>query len=398
MSQRPQQQGPNWMTMLLFFIVAYLGITLLVGGRQQPQQETRSAQEMLTAVQKEFAKPAPDDLVIKQQLDSLARHHPESKERAEAWSMYARVLEDKGNLKDLPKRNHYLDLAEQEYTKFKNAMPEQYERLVPKGKLEELHAELNRRYRVEPNWGIGIGYQFIDGVVRATGRIPWFSYAFATLVIAIVVRALTYPFAQSSFRMMRQMRALQPVLEKLKERYEGRELLEKQQEVFRQHGVNQFSGCLAMFLPLPFMIWVYHVMRAYRFEFEHGTFLWINPTISKATGGLVGPNLGSHDNLLLILYAFSMYLTQRMMVTDKTQEKQQKVTALVFSVVFLVMMYFWRLPSAFLLYWLAFNILSTAQQVWVNKQPMPVPAFELPEVVGGGKGTGVPKQHKKRRR
>jgi YidC/Oxa1 family membrane protein insertase len=430
MSQQPQQpQKPNLMTMILVFLVVFLGLQLLMPkNRTAAPEKVRAAPEIVAEMEKLYAgdtagKKAMDklraDLTDLQKLDGVPTGlaavfnrsgGKRSEERLQGWIIFAATLDRNGRGSNDTAGTKSLEGAEVEYRKIERSypgqfqkVPEKYREMVGAATLDErishIHGELNKRYAVAEKWGIGAGYQTLHFLVRATGAVPWFSYAFAVFLMAVAVRLLTYPFTQAQFRFMRKMKALQPAIEKLKERFEGRELWEKQAELFRRAGVNQLVGCLGMFAPLPFFIWVYHVMRAYRFEFEQGTFLWVNPTLSKLTGGLISPNLGTHDALMLLVYAVSMYITQRMMVMDPSQEKQQRRTALIMSAVFLVMMYIWRLPSAFVLYWLAFNILSTAQQVWVNRQPAEALAIELPELpemFSDGKGKGVPKQHKQK--
>ena len=46
-------------------------------------------------------------------------------------------------------------------------------------------------------WGIVPGYQLIDALVNLTGAQPWFSYTFAALLLAIVVRAIIWPDRKS---------------------------------------------------------------------------------------------------------------------------------------------------------------------------------------------------------
>ena len=64
----------------------------------------------------------------------------------------------------------------------------------------------------------------------------------------------------------------------------------------------------------------------------------------------------------MLIYSVTMYISQRLMVMDPAQAEQQKTTSLVMSGVFLVMMFQWALPSAFVLYWIFLNVLQTMQQ------------------------------------
>ena len=87
----------------------------------------------------------------------------------------------------------------------------------------------------------------------------------------------------------------------------------------------------------------------------------------------LGINLGQPDIPLLLLYAGSMYITQRMTITP-TMDPQQAETQRMMTIMtpFMTTYFFlqYHLPSAFVLYYLTFNILSTAQQKYYMRQRM----------------------------
>jgi hypothetical protein len=71
------------------------------------------------------------------------------------------------------------------------------------------------------------------------------------------------------------------------------------------------------------------------------------------------------DYALLLLYCVSMYVTQRMMpASDPSQAEVQKTTALMTSVFFFWIFQSYHFASAFVLYWLISNILSTMTQMY----------------------------------
>jgi YidC/Oxa1 family membrane protein insertase len=113
-------------------------------------------------------------------------------------------------------------------------------------------------------------------------------------------------------------------------------------------------------------------MIQYRFEFQKGTFLWISPAGHSALPNLIAPNLGEKDLILLTLYGISMIATSFLMpVADPSNARQQRIIGVSMSALFAVMMFFYpSLPSAFVLYWTATNILATIQSILVYRSPM----------------------------
>lgn len=168
------------------------------------------------------------------------------------------------------------------------------------------------------------------------------------------------------------MQQLQPLVKELREKYEGQELHLKMMELYKEYGINPASGCLPMLVQLPLFFFVYQCMLQYQFDFSNGTFLWINPAMGTATHGFTARSLGAMDVPMLIIYGVSMIVTTFLApISDPTQLKQQRIIGVVMAVMFTIGMYFYPLPSAFVLYWIFTNILSTIQSIRAYRMPVP---------------------------
>jgi YidC/Oxa1 family membrane protein insertase len=208
----------------------------------------------------------------------------------------------------------------------------------------------------------------------------------------------------------RQMARLQPLVAELKERYKDKktgqmrdpqEFNQKVMGLYKEYGLN----------PMSYFILIYQCMLQYRFEFQNGTFLWIGSSLSSGVGGFVAPNLGERDYMLIILYAISMVVTTLLTpVSDPSNVKQQRFIGVTVAVVFSVSMFFYPLPSAFVLYWVFTNVFATIQMLRAYKLPLP-PLVKV-NAAGGGvyptepqlkpngqAGTkGVPVKHKPKKK
>lgn len=259
-----------------------------------------------------------------------------------------------------------------------------------KQRLDAMLRRIDERNRNHP------AYRFWDILVALTGRQPWLSYWVAIVLFTLIVMALLTPLRLAWFRSIREMKKLEPEVKRLRERYKGQELNEKIMELYKQHKVNPAAGCLPMLIQMPILIYLYYTIRMYEYQFSKGFFLWINPWMAEKFPGIVGANLGQHDLPLLILYAISLYITQRLTpVSDPAQAEQMKVTSLFMTIFMLYMMYTWHFPSAFVLYWFLSNILMTAQQLrYMKPEPAtaePVEqAVKAPEAVPAAITTGNP--------
>ncbi len=284
-----------------------------------------------------------------------------------------------------------------------------YSQISPGELYDQTVVALSKANKTSLVWGVIPGYQLIDFLVHLTGAVPSFSYAFAALLLAIVVRAIIWPLAQRQLMWSRQMSQLQPLVKELKDRYTGQELQIKTMELYKEYGINPMAGCVPALIQLPLFLTVYQCMLHYRFEFTKGTFLWVTPSFAPSTHGITAPNLGEMDYPLLVIYGVSMIITTLLApVSDPSNMKQQRIMGVGIAIFFTIVMFFWPLPSAFVLYWIFTNILSTFQSLRAYRMPLePLKKVNTPDGgvyplngsnghVNGSmfKGTGTPKVQK----
>jgi len=255
-----------------------------------------------------------------------------------------------------------------------------------------LAAKIDRLYSVSQGWR-GFEWRFINFFVQLTGG-KSYSYWFALVLISVVVRLLLTPLTIRQYKSMREMQRLSPYLKELQAKYkDNKEVLgPKTMELYKEHGVNPAAGCVPLLLQLPIFWFMYQCVFAYQYHFTAGTFLWIGSPLHARFPDVIAANLSQPDLLLLFLYSVSMYVTQRMMPqTDPTQAEMQKTTALMTSVFFFMFFQQYHYPSAFVLYWLISNLLSTATQMYFMRRGDKAPAGVVPVLPtdGGSNGSGT---------
>jgi membrane protein insertase Oxa1/YidC/SpoIIIJ len=135
------------------------------------------------------------------------------------------------------------------------------------------------------------------------------------------------------------------------------------------------------------LLWpMYYMIRTYEYQFRHGYFLWIGGALSHRYPEILATSLAVPDVPLLLLYLVSMFLTTRLQppAADPQQAQQQKMMAYFMPVIIGVMTWRYAWPSAFTLYWLVQNVVSTWQQWHILKavgapvQPKPSQASAPP--------------------
>ncbi len=238
-------------------------------------------------------------------------------------------------------------------------------------------SELNKTAKV---LGYIPGYHMMEWLVNLTGANPQFSYWFAALLLAVLVRLAVYPLAQKQYKWGKRMSQLAPYIKEIQEKFKDKktgQITDQQamtmetMALYKKYGFNPFAGCLPLLIQLPLFLIIYNCMLLYKFEFTKGYFLWVQPNAGTFLGIPLAPNLGEKDYILIVIYGISMIVTTLLTpVSDPSNIKQQRLIGLGMAVMISVVMFIWPLPSAFVVYWIFTNILATAQSLYVYRMPV----------------------------
>jgi YidC/Oxa1 family membrane protein insertase len=229
--------------------------------------------------------------------------------------------------------------------------------------------QVDHYYRTTGFWPIG--YKLMLFLVNLTGA-KSYSYWLAILMISLIVKLILYPVNQKQYASMREMQKLQPLVSEIQTKHKDdpQKLQEKTWALYKEHNVNPFSTCSSVIWTIPIMYGLWSLIRLFEFQFSKGTFLWIGSPISHIYPNILATDLSQPDTILLLIYAGSMYFQMRMTPApaDPAQAEQQKMMAIYMPAFYAFFFLKAKLSSAFVLYYLIFNLLSMAQQASIMKK------------------------------
>ncbi len=182
------------------------------------------------------------------------------------------------------------------------------------------------------------------------------NWGWAIILTVVLLKLLLYPLSAAQYRSMAKMRAVQPRIEALKERYgeDKQQFQMAMMELYKKEKINPIGGCLPMLIPIPIFLALYWVLIETA-ELRHAPWIgWIQ-SLSDPDPYFILPAL----NLLV------MFVTQRMTPTpgmDPTQKKMMQFMPLVFG----VMMAFF--PAGLVLYWTTNGALGLLQQQYITRK------------------------------
>jgi len=213
------------------------------------------------------------------------------------------------------------------------------------------------------------------------------NFGLSLVILAVAVKLVFWPLNSFQFKSITKMQALQPRMKALQAKYKNdqQKLQQETMALYKETGVNPFASCLPLLLQMPILYSLYYAINSNKAEFATTKFLWIGTPFSE-TSKILAASLAQPDYVLLALYVVSMYFSVRLSspAMDEQQAQQQKIMAFVSPVMIAFIGRFW--PSALILYWLTFNLLTMAQQFYLMRRYAPKPAL-----AEGGAGGGAAK-------
>jgi YidC/Oxa1 family membrane protein insertase len=217
------------------------------------------------------------------------------------------------------------------------------------------------------------------------------SMGLAILMFTVLLKLVTLPLSQKSYHSMSRMKAIQPEMKRLQDRYaEDRvKLGQETMELYKREKVNPMSGCIPTLIQFPIFFALYKVLNV-NIEMRGAPFYgWIrdmslpDPTSWFNFFGLApwpvmeqfAVNLGLttlylppalHIGAWPVLMGISMFMQQRLspQPPDKSQARMMTFMPIFFTYLLSSM------PAGLVVYWTWSNLLGIAQQWFIMRKDL----------------------------
>jgi YidC/Oxa1 family membrane protein insertase len=189
------------------------------------------------------------------------------------------------------------------------------------------------------------------------------NYGMAIILMTILIKLVFWPLSQKSYKSMEQMKRLQPLMAKIREKYaDDKETMNKEiMQLYKTYKVNPAGGCLPILVQIPVFFGLYQALLN-AIELRQAPFI----TYLPFTDHIWLADLSARDPYLItpLVMGATMFLQQKLTPTpgDPTQAKVMMFMPLIFTVLFITF------PSGLVLYWLVNNIISIGQQWWMLRR------------------------------
>jgi YidC/Oxa1 family membrane protein insertase len=202
------------------------------------------------------------------------------------------------------------------------------------------------------------------------------NFGVAIILLTLIVRGAMFPIAQKQFASMAAMRAIQPKMKAIQERYKD-DKPKQQQEImalYKAEGVNPLAGCLPVLLQIPIFFGLYKVLML-SIDMRHKPFvLWIKDLSAPDPAHILNlfgllpftPTSFLAIGVLAVLLGITMWATFRL-----NPQSADPVQAQMFAFMPWVLMFVMApFAAGLLIYWITSNLLTLAQQKYLySKHP-----------------------------
>jgi YidC/Oxa1 family membrane protein insertase len=93
-------------------------------------------------------------------------------------------------------------------------------------------------------------------------RLIFSDFALAIIVFTVVVRTIVAPLFVQQIRSQREMQRMQPLVREVQRKHKGnaQKIAQETQALYKEHGVNQFGGCLPLVIQMPILFALYQAL------------------------------------------------------------------------------------------------------------------------------------------
>jgi YidC/Oxa1 family membrane protein insertase len=209
------------------------------------------------------------------------------------------------------------------------------------------------------------------------------NFGLAILAVTVIIKLFFFPLANKSYRAMSAMKALQPKMTELREKYaDDKQGMQKElMALYRREKVNPVSGCLPIILQIPVFFALYKVLFI-SIEMRHAPFYgWVkdlsapDPLNVFTLFGAIpwDPPTFLALGIWPILMGLTMFAQQKL-----NPAPADPVQARIFMLMPIIFTFFLAsFPVGLVIYWTWNNLLSITQQYVIMRR--------MGVSVGGGK-------------
>ncbi|MBX4198833.1 YidC/Oxa1 family membrane protein insertase [Candidatus Parcubacteria bacterium] len=211
--------------------------------------------------------------------------------------------------------------------------------------------------------------------------LPFSDAGLAIIIITILVRLILFPLSKKAVTAQVEMQRIAPELENIKTKYQDdqEEQARRTLALYKERGVNPFSGILVLVIQLPVIFALYRIFLYTGFPKIDSTMLYTFIHVpAQVSSVFLGLDLTEKSAILALLAAVATFFQIRLATVNlpkksgkssfgddlaKNMQAQMKyfLPVLVFFIAY-------KISGVIALYWLTTNLFTIGQEIVVRRK------------------------------
>ncbi|GAB3190985.1 membrane protein insertase YidC [Hydrogenophaga aquatica] len=192
------------------------------------------------------------------------------------------------------------------------------------------------------------------------------NWGWAIVLLVVLIKAAFYWLNASAYRSMAKMKAINPRIMEMRERLKNnpQQMQQEMMKIYREEKVNPLGGCFPILIQIPVFIALYWVLLS-SVEMRNAPWVgWIT-------------DLSTPDPFYILPLVMALTTVFQTALNPLPPDPLQAKLMWMMPIMFSVMFFFF--PAGLVLYWITNNVLTIAQQAYINHR-MGVPLkFNMPK-------------------
>lgn len=218
---------------------------------------------------------------------------------------------------------------------------------------------------------------------------PWADAGIAVIFLTILVRLILFPLSRKAVLTQVRMQEIGPDLKKINDQYknDNEAKARKTLELYKEKGVNPFSGVFVLIIQLPIIWALYQIFLHAGFPNVDASILYSFVHVpQKISTVFLGMDLTQKSVILALLAAVTTYFQIKLATSkvpaatpgsansfgeDLTRSMQTQMKYFFPVLVFFIS---YKISGVIALYWFTSNLFTIAQEIVVRKRIKNLPA------------------------
>lgn len=208
--------------------------------------------------------------------------------------------------------------------------------------------------------------------------LPWADAGILVVLLTVLVRLVLFPLSRKAVLTQVKMSEINPELNDIKEKYKDKpeEQAKRTLALYKEKGVNPFSGILVIIIQLPIILALYQIFLHFPEVNKALLYSFVSAPSSVNTIFLGLIDISAKSALIAILAAISTFFQFQVSMKNQVAPKgnsfgdslaRSMQTQMKYLFPIIVFFISYKISGAIALYWFTTNLFSIGQEIFVRR-------------------------------